>query len=198
MKVAAAKFAMKAWLTAAALFFLSVSSPASAQILGEPNLTETKPETKTETTPERSKSSSQEPAVELPPYLSVIGKTAKLQEYRSGSKGELAAAIREILKKGSVKEPKEAAETLDALNWISQNGSPAGKVYAILLKNRLDAATTNKSQALQALASEEGNTRILVDNAGSTCHYTMEEIVIDQLSKAPVLKFLPGKGEDQQ
>lgn len=194
MKVAAAKFAMKAWLTAAALFFLSVSSPASAQILGEPNLTETKPET----TPERSKSSSQEPAVELPPYLSVIGKTAKLQEYRSGSKGELAAAIREILKKGSVKEQKEAAETLDALNWISQNGSPAGKVYAILLKNRLDAATTNKSQALQALASEEGNTRILVDNAGSTCHYTMEEIVIDQLSKAPVLKFLPGKGEDQQ
>ncbi|MBX9941334.1 MAG: hypothetical protein K2Y32_18875 [Candidatus Obscuribacterales bacterium] len=189
MREAAVKFAMKAWLTAAALFSLSVSGRVSAQVLGEPTLPEVKQEA--------SKSGSQEPARELPPYLSVIGKTAKLQEYRRGSQGELAAALREVLKKGSAKEPKVAAETLDALDWISQNGSPAGKVYAILLKDRLDAASTNKSQALQALSSEEGSTRLLVENAGSTCHYTVEEIVIDQLSKAPVLKFLPGKGEEQ-
>lgn len=191
MKEAAAKFALidlKTWLTAAAFFSLSVSCQAGAQVLAEPSLTEAKQPV--------SQSGSQEPARELPPNLTVIAKTTKLQEYRSGSKGELAMAIRETLKKGSAKEPKEAAETLDALNWISQNGSPAGKVYAILLKNRLDAASTNKSQALQALSSEEGNTRVLVDNAGSTCHYTVEEIVIDQLSKAPVLKFLPGKGEE--
>jgi hypothetical protein len=80
-------------------------------------------------------------------------------------------------------------QDLDELTWVSANGSIAGRVYATAILDRLNK--TPKGQLFDSLLKDEANSNVAYLSAGSTCHYSVSDIAIDQRSAHPILKLLP-------
>jgi hypothetical protein len=76
-----------------------------------------------------------------------------------------------------------------SLTWVSSNGSIAGRVYATAIIDRLNK--TPKGQLFDSLLKDEANSNVAYLSAGSTCHYSVSDIAIDQRSAHPILKLLP-------
>lgn len=112
--------------------------------------------------------------------LTLIASAKSLREFRPGAAGELYQALKNVLKEGK--------SQIADLEWIMENGSAPGRIYAALLLGRIGNITP--AEALKRL---NGHTDINVEvfAGGSKCHYTLAEMIIDQSSKAPVIRLLP-------
>ncbi|NJL72842.1 MAG: hypothetical protein HC888_15445 [Candidatus Competibacteraceae bacterium] len=112
--------------------------------------------------------------------LTLIASTRSLREFRPGAVGELYQALKNVLKEGK-------SQIVD-LEWILENGSAPGRIYAALLIGRIGNITP--AEALKRLKGD-ADINVEVFAGGSKCHYTLAEIIVDQSSKAPVIRLLP-------
>lgn len=117
----------------------------------------------------------------LSSHIEVIAQTKRLEDASSRLDTPLKQALKTTLSRGN--------QDLDELNWVSSNGSIAGRVYATAIIDRLNK--TPKGQLFDSLLKYEANTNVAYLSAGSTCHYSVSDIAIDQRSAHPILKLLP-------
>lgn len=121
-----------------------------------------------------------DPERKMPPCLTALAKANRLEDLSLKS-GKLKDSVAETLKLGS-----KAGEDL---NWIIENGSPCGRMYAALILKRLDTAAG--TQALDALNSGMGNINLEYVGAAERCHYSVSDILIDQASAHPLIQLIP-------
>lgn len=121
----------------------------------------------------------------LPVKLEILAKAKRLEELRPRGESETTQALKDFL---AQKDRADKANQ-DALVWMKEHASPAGRIYATMVL----AIITGKSvpKALQELAGTDGSTNVEVLSVGSSCHFSVSDIAVDQSSPAPILKLLP-------
>lgn len=121
----------------------------------------------------------------LPEKLEILAKAKRLEELRPRGDSETTQALKDFL---AQKDRSDKANQ-DALVWMKEHGSPAGRVYATMVLATITRQSVPK--ALQELAGTDGSTNVEVLSAGSSCHFSVSDIAVDQSSPAPILKLLP-------
>lgn len=71
------------------------------------------------------------------------------------------------------------------LDWLLQNGSAVGRVYAAILIRQFD--NTAGRNALEAM--KEDKTLLRYKKGAETMHYSVGEVAVDSLSKYPTIHF---------
>jgi len=153
------------WFVAITLSFAAFTLPQLA-------LAQTEAGTKEENTAEKTALSS---------HIELIAQSKRLEDASSRLDTPLKQALKTTLSR--------AGQDLDQLTWVSQNGSIAGRVYATAIIDRLNK--TPKALLFESLLADQANTNVAYLSAGSTCHYSVSDIAIDQRSAHPILKILP-------
>lgn len=118
----------------------------------------------------------------MSPELSAIASAKQLEEAGLKS-GKLSGAVSSVCKSGI----KSKAD----LEWICQNGSPAGRLYAAALIKRFDKKSGQ--QAFKVIAASDIKD-VNVDFVGlkERCHYSVGDIVTDQISGKPLIEIVIG------
>lgn len=153
-------------------WFVAITLSFAAFTLPVPALSEPEAGVKEENTAEKAALSS---------HIELIAQSKRLEDASSRLDTPLKQALKTTLSR--------AAQDLDQLTWVSQNGSIAGRVYATAIIDRLNK--TPKAQLFASLLADQANTNVAYLSAGSTCHYSVSDIAIDQRSAHPILKILP-------
>lgn len=119
----------------------------------------------------------------LPAYLDVIKTARVIQDTRRLKEGADGADVIAAFQKAI-----EAGEGIRTdLKWLSENATPAGKIYAALLLNRIDSEAGIKT--LNRMKSDKD---IVVYKKGNeSVHYTVGEVAIDLLSENPSILIDP-------
>ena len=121
----------------------------------------------------------------LPEKLQILAKAKRLEELRPRGESETTQALKDFL---AQKDRADKANQ-DALVWMKEHASPAGRVYATMVLATITRQSVPK--ALLELAGRDGSTNVEVLSAGSSCHFSVSDIAVDQSSPAPILKLLP-------
>lgn len=114
--------------------------------------------------------------VSLPSYLAAIQKARIIEDTRvarPSAKSDIALAFEQAQKAG--------VGVRTDLEWLIENASPAGRIYAAVLLRLIDRQAGTR--ALERLKADKD---ILVyKNAGDKVHYSVGEVAIDLLSDKP-------------
>lgn len=119
-----------------------------------------------------------EAAVKLPPFLETLKNAKLIEDSRipaNAEKSDLRKAFEDAAKAGS-------GVKTDVI-WLTHNASPAGRLYAVSLLKKLDAASA-KAVLEEFKADRES---VSYKNKGQIVHYSVGEIAIDQLSAKPII-----------
>lgn len=117
--------------------------------------------------------------------LAFLNDLNRLEEIRPRVETPTTKALKTYL---SLKNRQDKVFQED-LGWLKDNAKMAGRIYATMLLARISKEPVGR--ALQDLAETSGSTNVEVLSAGSSCHYNVSDIAVDQSSKAPILKLLP-------
>jgi hypothetical protein len=117
---------------------------------------------------------------ELPPCLADIAKATSIEDGR--------------LKSARLKDSLLAAQKLgpsarEMLVEMAQTATPAGRLLAVALLRKIDAAEYQKQA--DALKQEIGEEKISYTSPSERCHYNVSDILSDQASKTPLIRLLP-------
>lgn len=121
-----------------------------------------------------------QPEPELAEFLQPIKTAKRIEECtRAQPKSDLTEAFAKAKEKG--------ASIRTQLDWLTQNATPAGRLYAALLIKKID------NPAGKSVFEQMKSDKSLVEyrNGGVSCHYTVGEIAIDLMSPKPIINFDP-------
>lgn len=155
-----------------AAFTLTPAQICQAQPSSQSAPTESKQETTASETDKKSALSS---------HMELIAQAKRLEDASSKADTPLKQALKTAMSKGKT--------DLDELNWVAENGTIAGRVYASAIIDKLNNAP--KGALFENLLKDQGNTNVGYLSAGATCHYTVSDIAVDQRSAHPIIKLLP-------
>lgn len=120
----------------------------------------------------------EESTVKLPIFLETLKNAKQIEDSRlpaNAAKSELRKAFEEAAKAGvGVKSD---------IIWLSQNASPAGRLYAVSLLKKIDPQAAKNT--LEELKQVREN--VTYKHGGEIVHYSVGEIAIDQLSPHPII-----------
>jgi hypothetical protein len=157
---------MKVILLALSLCLYSLQSKAFAQI----------PDMPTQALPTKAAA----PTRAMHAALTAICTSKQLEDAGLKS-GKMITFTRQASKLG-------AASRAD-LEWIIENGSPAGRLYAAALLRRLDNSAG--SEAFKILSRDMGDVNIDFVGTNERCHYSISDVIVDQNSLHPLIQILP-------
>lgn len=125
-------------------------------------------------------SESKAPTRAMNAALTAISTTKQLED-ASLKSGKMAGFTRQASKLGAASRPD--------LEWIIENGSPAGRLYAAALLKRLD--NTAGAEAFKILSRDMGDVTIDFVGTNERCHYSISDVIVDQNSPHPLILILP-------
>ncbi|HEY9785806.1 MAG TPA: hypothetical protein V6D17_10420, partial [Candidatus Obscuribacterales bacterium] len=133
-----------------------------------------------------SQSLAQSSQASLPPYLEVLSKARMIEDTKTiipTAKSDLRTAFNQAAAAG--------VGIRTDLKWLTENASPAGKIYAAVLIRRLDWNDGN--QALVKLRNDKD--MVQYKKGSEIVHYTVGEIVEDILSVNSTITLEPDEPE---
>ncbi|MCC7527556.1 MAG: hypothetical protein IT342_03470 [Candidatus Melainabacteria bacterium] len=120
----------------------------------------------------------EESGVKLPDFLDTLKNAKMIEDSRlpaNAPRSELRKAFEEAARAGSGVKPD--------IIWLTQNASPAGRLYAVSLLKKLDPQTAKST--LEEFKRDREN--VSYKHGGEIVHYSVGEIAIDQLSDHPII-----------